>query len=266
MARSGNQRSLRGRVAVVGIGETDYYRHGASPDARRRADIVVRNAHGSKAISATTHHQATDFSIFEGKTVRGIPSAKIVRLLVAYSDGQLRAQRGAGRQIKRHAFGTAFAASGPLQSSRKSECSSVQCGHDARRAYGRPYAGQASHLAERKVDPEGELHETVIERLKMSSVRNFTGYGPYRASLSEQPKAAEFYPSTAAEQWASRIASTSLRLLRHRYLGKRRPQSRRPDVACGRLAETAILVMAARTKSKPPRTACVSQNSKQSRR
>jgi hypothetical protein len=33
MARSGNQRSLRGRVAVVGIGETDYYRHGASPDA-----------------------------------------------------------------------------------------------------------------------------------------------------------------------------------------------------------------------------------------
>jgi len=33
MARSGNQRSLRGRVAVVGIGETDYYRRGASPDA-----------------------------------------------------------------------------------------------------------------------------------------------------------------------------------------------------------------------------------------
>ena len=32
MARSGNERSLRGRVAIVGIGETDYYRHGASPD------------------------------------------------------------------------------------------------------------------------------------------------------------------------------------------------------------------------------------------
>jgi acetyl-CoA acetyltransferase len=32
MARPGNERSLRGRVAVVGIGETDYYRHGASPD------------------------------------------------------------------------------------------------------------------------------------------------------------------------------------------------------------------------------------------
>jgi uncharacterized protein (DUF2235 family) len=48
--------------------------------------------------------------------------------------------------------------------------------------------------AERKVDPTGELHETVIERLKMPSVRNFVGYGPYRPkSLSEHPKAAEFY-------------------------------------------------------------------------
>jgi uncharacterized protein (DUF2235 family) len=48
--------------------------------------------------------------------------------------------------------------------------------------------------AERKVDPKGELHETVIDRLKMPSVRNFTGYGPYRPkSLSEHPKAAEFY-------------------------------------------------------------------------
>lgn len=32
MARRATERSLRGRVAVVGIGQTDYYRHGASPD------------------------------------------------------------------------------------------------------------------------------------------------------------------------------------------------------------------------------------------
>jgi acetyl-CoA acetyltransferase len=31
-ARTTGGRTLRGRVAVVGIGETDYYRHGASPD------------------------------------------------------------------------------------------------------------------------------------------------------------------------------------------------------------------------------------------
>jgi acetyl-CoA acetyltransferase len=33
MARPRTERTLRGRVAVIGIGETDYYRHGASPDA-----------------------------------------------------------------------------------------------------------------------------------------------------------------------------------------------------------------------------------------
>ncbi len=32
MSRTGTTRTLRGRVAVVGIGETEYYRHGASPD------------------------------------------------------------------------------------------------------------------------------------------------------------------------------------------------------------------------------------------
>src|SRR6266446_9467749 len=33
MARSRTQRTLKGRVAVIGIGETEYYRHGASTDA-----------------------------------------------------------------------------------------------------------------------------------------------------------------------------------------------------------------------------------------
>src|SRR5260370_3705265 len=32
MARSRIQRTLKGRVAVIGIGETEYYHHGASPD------------------------------------------------------------------------------------------------------------------------------------------------------------------------------------------------------------------------------------------
>jgi acetyl-CoA acetyltransferase len=33
MARADAERTLRGRVAIIGIGETDYFRHGASPDA-----------------------------------------------------------------------------------------------------------------------------------------------------------------------------------------------------------------------------------------
>ena len=32
MSKRGDERTLRGRVAVVGIGETEYYRHGTSPD------------------------------------------------------------------------------------------------------------------------------------------------------------------------------------------------------------------------------------------
>lgn len=53
---------------------------------------------------------------------------------------------------------------------------------------------------ERKVDPTGELHETVINRLGLKSVRNYVGYGPYRPkSLAEHPKAKPFYQDQTAE-------------------------------------------------------------------
>jgi hypothetical protein len=70
--------------------------------------------------------------------------------------------------------------------------------------------------AERKVDPNGELHETVIDRLKMLSVRNFTGFGPYRPkSLSEHPKAAEFYkPSASPTATTNSISSWVVAMLR----------------------------------------------------
>jgi uncharacterized protein (DUF2235 family) len=51
---------------------------------------------------------------------------------------------------------------------------------------------------ERKVDPGGELHETVLGRLRLTSVRNYVGYGPYQPkSLAEHPKAKEFYQDHA---------------------------------------------------------------------
>jgi uncharacterized protein (DUF2235 family) len=47
---------------------------------------------------------------------------------------------------------------------------------------------------ERKVDPRGELHDSVIERMKLPSVRNFIGYGPYRPkSLADHPMVQQFY-------------------------------------------------------------------------
>ena len=54
---------------------------------------------------------------------------------------------------------------------------------------------------ERKVDPAGELHETIIDRLKMPTVRNFTGFGPYRPKvLSEHPKAKGYYGNVTNQQ------------------------------------------------------------------
>ena len=51
---------------------------------------------------------------------------------------------------------------------------------------------------ERKVDPHGELHETVLNRLGLPSVRNFLGYGPYRPkSLADHPTAKQFYQDQA---------------------------------------------------------------------
>jgi len=51
---------------------------------------------------------------------------------------------------------------------------------------------------ERKVDPHGELHETVLNRLELPSVRNFLGYGPYRPkSLADHPTAKQFYQDQA---------------------------------------------------------------------
>src|SRR5579859_2890266 len=49
---SSNDRTLRGRVAVVGIGETEYYRHGASPDAEFKLAL--------KAILAACHDAGLD--------------------------------------------------------------------------------------------------------------------------------------------------------------------------------------------------------------
>lgn len=48
--------------------------------------------------------------------------------------------------------------------------------------------------AERRVDAEGELDRSVLQRLSLSSVRNYTGFGPYRPNaLQDHPKAKQFY-------------------------------------------------------------------------
>lgn len=74
------------------------------------ADLVVWDPEGSRTISAKTHHQNIDFNIFEGRTVKGIPSHTISQGKVVWANGELNVERGAGRYINRAPYGPDFQA------------------------------------------------------------------------------------------------------------------------------------------------------------
>jgi dihydropyrimidinase len=74
------------------------------------ADLVVWDPEGTKTLSAKTQHSQGDFNIFEGRTVRGIPSHTISQGELVFVQGDLRAVQGKGRYLKRPAFGPDFAA------------------------------------------------------------------------------------------------------------------------------------------------------------
>ena len=74
------------------------------------ADLVLWDPQGTKTISAKTHRSKLDFNVFEGRTVRGVPSHTVSQGKVVYAAGDLRATQGAGRYVKRPAFGVNFTA------------------------------------------------------------------------------------------------------------------------------------------------------------
>ena len=74
------------------------------------ADLVLWDPKGTKTISAKTHRSKLDFNVFEGRTVRGVPSHTVSQGKVVYANGDLRATQGAGRFVKRPAFGPNFSA------------------------------------------------------------------------------------------------------------------------------------------------------------
>jgi len=76
------------------------------------ADLVVWDADASRTISAASHHQNVDFSVYEGLTVTGLARHTISRGRLIWTDGDLRAVRGAGRYIPRPCFAA------PMQASR----------------------------------------------------------------------------------------------------------------------------------------------------
>jgi dihydropyrimidinase len=68
------------------------------------ADIVVWDPNGRRTISAKTQFAKGGFNVFEGRTVRGIPSFTLAAGNVVFERGDLRAVVGAGRHVDRPAF------------------------------------------------------------------------------------------------------------------------------------------------------------------
>jgi dihydropyrimidinase len=69
------------------------------------ADLVVRDPAATHTLSVKTQHSKGDDNINEGRSVQGMPSNTISQGVVAYARGDLRAEMGKGRYIKRPAFG-----------------------------------------------------------------------------------------------------------------------------------------------------------------
>lgn len=74
------------------------------------ADVVVLDPARSKTLSARTQRQRTDFSVWEGRDVRGVVVHTLARGRHVYADGDLRAEAGAGRYLPRAPFGPAYEA------------------------------------------------------------------------------------------------------------------------------------------------------------
>jgi acetyl-CoA acetyltransferase len=82
MAPVRTERTLRGRVAVVGIGETDYYRHGGSPDAEFKLAL--------KAILAACADAGIDPRDIDGFSSYSDDRNEASRLAAALGTRQLR--------------------------------------------------------------------------------------------------------------------------------------------------------------------------------
>lgn len=68
------------------------------------ADIVVWDPEATRTISASTHHQAVDFNIFEGMTCYGVPLVVISNGKVVLENGVLTVAQGTGRLVETPCF------------------------------------------------------------------------------------------------------------------------------------------------------------------
>jgi dihydropyrimidinase len=69
------------------------------------ADIVVFDPEKKVTISASTHHSKSDYNLFEGTEVTGVPEVVLLRGQVLVEDGELVASPGVGQFVPRAKFG-----------------------------------------------------------------------------------------------------------------------------------------------------------------
>jgi len=65
------------------------------------ADVVVFDPEKKVTISASTHHSASDYNLYEGTEVQGSPEIVLLRGNVIVDGDQLLAKPGSGQFIKR---------------------------------------------------------------------------------------------------------------------------------------------------------------------
>jgi dihydropyrimidinase len=69
------------------------------------ADLVIFDPDRQHTLSVETHHSTCDYNLHEGTEVTGKPAVTLVRGQVVVEDGELVAQAGHGRYVKRARFG-----------------------------------------------------------------------------------------------------------------------------------------------------------------
>jgi dihydropyrimidinase len=74
------------------------------------ADLVLWDPEATRTLSAKTQRSRVDYNVFEGRRVTGVPTHTVSQGKVVYVRGDLRAERGAGRYVKRPAFAPVFGA------------------------------------------------------------------------------------------------------------------------------------------------------------
>ena len=68
------------------------------------ADIVVWDPEAAHTITAATHHMNTDYNLYEGMEVTGLPSVVLSRGRVLVQNSEWRGEAGAGRFVPRKTF------------------------------------------------------------------------------------------------------------------------------------------------------------------